>query len=33
VLVKGKPGVQLELAITFEGERKHLPVATLGRVA
>jgi len=33
VLVKGKPGVRLELAVTFQGGRKHLPVITLARVA
>ncbi|MBE3096603.1 MAG: hypothetical protein IMZ44_05675 [Planctomycetes bacterium] len=24
-LVKGRPGVRLELAVTFQGGRKHLP--------
>ena len=33
VLVKGKPGVRLELAVTFEAGRKHLPVVALRRVA
>ena len=32
-LVKGQPGVRLELAVTFEGGRKHLPIVTLRRVA
>jgi hypothetical protein len=32
-LVKGKPGVRLELAVTFEARRKHLPIVTLRRVA
>ena len=32
-LVKGKPGVRLELVVTFEGGRKHLPIVTLRRVA
>jgi putative transposase len=32
-LVKGKPGVRLELVVTFEGGHKHLPVVTLRRVA
>jgi len=33
VLVKGKPGVRLDLAVTFEGGRRHLPVVALRRVA
>ncbi|MBE3038143.1 MAG: hypothetical protein IMZ62_04955 [Chloroflexi bacterium] len=33
VLVKGKPGIRLELAVAFQGGRKHLPVVTLTRVA
>ena len=33
VLVKGQPGVRLELAVTFQGGRRHLPVVTLRRVA
>jgi hypothetical protein len=28
VLVKGKSGVRIELAVTFEGKRKHLPTVT-----
>ena len=32
-LVKGKPGVRLEPAVTFEAGRKHLPIITLRRVA
>ena len=32
-LVKGKPGVRLKLAVTFEGGRRHLPVVALRRVA
>jgi len=32
-LIKGKPGVRFELAVTFEGGRKHLPVIALSRVA
>jgi putative transposase len=33
VLIKGKPGVRLELSVTFHGGRKHLPVVTIRRVA
>jgi hypothetical protein len=33
MLIKGKPGVRLELAITFEAGRKHLPIVMLARVA
>jgi hypothetical protein len=33
VLVKGQPGVRLEMEITFQGRHSHLPVATLKRVA
>ena len=33
VLVKGRPGAHVELAITFQGGRKHLPIVTLKRVA
>jgi hypothetical protein len=33
VLIKGKPGVRLELAVTFEHGQKHLPIVTLRRVA
>jgi hypothetical protein len=32
-LIKGKPGVRVELAVTFEGARKHLPLVSLRRVA
>jgi putative transposase len=32
-LIRGKPGVRLELAVTFEGGQKHLPIITLRRVA
>jgi hypothetical protein len=32
-LIKGKPGVRLELAVTFDDGRKHLPVVALRRVA
>jgi hypothetical protein len=32
-LIKGTPGVRLELGVTFEAGRKHLPVVTLRRVA
>jgi transposase InsO family protein len=33
VLIKGQPGVRLELAVAFQSGRKHLPVVTLTRVA
>jgi hypothetical protein len=33
MLVKGKAGVRLELAVTFQGGRKHLPVVALRRAA
>lgn len=33
VLVKGKSGVRVELAVTFQGGRQHLPVVTLRRGA
>jgi len=33
MLVKGQPGVRLELAVTFHGGHKHLPMVTLHRVA
>jgi hypothetical protein len=33
VLVKSKPGVRLELAVTFRAGHRHLPVVTLRRVA
>jgi hypothetical protein len=32
-LIKGAPGVRLELAVTFEARRKHLPIISLKRVA
>jgi len=32
-LIKGKPGVRLELGVTFEAGRRHLPVVALRRVA
>jgi transposase InsO family protein len=32
-LIKGRPGVRLELVVTFEGGHRHLPVVTLRRVA
>jgi transposase InsO family protein len=32
-LIRGKPGVRLELSVRFEGGQKHLPVVTLSRVA
>ena len=32
-LVKGWPGVRVELVVTFEGGQKHLPVVELQRVA
>jgi len=31
-LVKGKPGVRLELVVAFEGGHKNLPVVTLRHV-
>jgi hypothetical protein len=31
-LIRGKPGVRLELNNTFEGGHRHLPVITLRRV-
>jgi hypothetical protein len=33
VLIRGKPGVRIELTVTFEGGRKHLPVVAIRRVA
>jgi len=33
VLIKGRPGVRIELVVRFEARRKHLPVVTLRRVA
>jgi hypothetical protein len=32
-MIRGRPGVRIELAVTFEGGRKHLSVVTLRRVA
>jgi len=32
-LIMGQPGVRIELAVTFEAGRKHLPVVTLPCVA
>jgi hypothetical protein len=32
-LVKGQPGVRLELVVTFQAGQKHLPVVELRRVA
>src|SRR5207249_2881358 len=32
-LIRGQPGVELELAVRFLAERKHLPIVTLKRVA
>ena len=32
-LVMGQPGARIELAVTFEAGRRHLPVVTLKRVA
>jgi putative transposase len=32
-LVRGQPGVELELLVTYHGGRKHLPVVTLRRAA
>ena len=31
--VKGQPGVQIELAVSYQHRRKHLPVATTRRAA
>jgi hypothetical protein len=33
VLIMGQPGTRIELTITFEAGRRHLPVVTLRRVA
>ncbi len=33
VLVKGQPGVQIELVVSYQYGRKHLPVVTLRRAA
>jgi putative transposase len=32
-LIRGQPGVRLDLAIRYHGGRKHLPIVTLKRVA
>jgi hypothetical protein len=32
-LIKGQPGLRLELEVTYQTGRKHLPVVTLKRVA
>jgi len=32
-LVKSKPGVRLEMAVTFHGGQRHLPIVTLQRAA
>jgi hypothetical protein len=32
-LIKGQPGARIELTVTFEAGRRHLPVVTLRRVA
>ncbi len=32
-LIKGTPGVRLELAVTFKDDRRHLPIVRLRRVA
>jgi len=32
-LIKGKPGVGLELQVRYHRGRKHLPVVTLGAAA
>ena len=33
VLVKGQPGVRIELEVSYQHSRKHLPVATIRRAA
>jgi hypothetical protein len=33
VLVKGQPGVRIELEVNYQHSRKHLPVATIRRAA
>jgi hypothetical protein len=33
VLVKGQPGVRLELAVSYQHARRHLPLAALRRAA
>jgi hypothetical protein len=33
VLVKGQPGVQIELDVAYQHARKHLPVVTVRRAA
>jgi hypothetical protein len=32
-LTRGSPGVKLELVIDYHGDRRHLPIVTLKRVA
>jgi hypothetical protein len=32
-LIMGQPGARVELNVTFEAGRRHLPVVTLRRVA
>jgi transposase InsO family protein len=32
-LIRGRPGVRLELSVHLHGERRHLPIVTLKRVA
>jgi len=32
-LIMGQPGARIELTVTFEAERRHLPIVTLRRVA
>ncbi|MCX5653261.1 MAG: hypothetical protein NTY65_01210 [Planctomycetota bacterium] len=32
VLIMGQPGARIELTVTFEAGRRHLPVVTLRRV-
>jgi hypothetical protein len=33
VLVKGQPGVRIELVVSYQQKRKHLPVVTIRRAA
>jgi hypothetical protein len=33
VLVKGRPGVPIELVVSYQQDRKHLPVVTIRRAA
>jgi hypothetical protein len=32
-LVRGRPGTRLELDVSFQGGRKHLPIVLLTRAA